>query len=279
MITSGDAVICGHDNYKAVAVGGTLIDGSPNESGNIKGTWQSSFGALKEGRGGFSFATTPKSNAKLPFEWSDFETLARTAVDLNRNGYRVKVVHQGEEAKSYDGAAFGAEQGEDNGHTLAVFTGTGKVTLVKSRYGRQFGPSVLAPFAQVDLTGDTGYVDGIVIAKSVSCSGQNTGSLQMHGAGYTGPFECKELSPAPPPSSPPPSPPPPAPPPPYRPPPAAPPASTSPPPPYRPPPSRPPLARSAAAAAAAGLLRGQPGDAHRWQDSLAGAISRAIRRL
>ena len=184
-------MICGHDNYKAVAVGGTLIDGSPNESGNIKGAWQSSYGALKEGRGGFSFATTPKSNAKLPFEWSAFETLARTAVDLNRNGYRVKVVDQGEEAKSYDGAAFGAEQGEDNGHTLAVFTGTGKVTLVKSRYGRQFGPSVLAPFAQVDLTGDAGYVDGIVIAKSVGCSGQNTGSLQMHGAGYTGPFGAK----------------------------------------------------------------------------------------
>ena len=119
-------------------------------------------------------------------KWSDFETLARTAVDLNRNGYRVKVVHQGEEAKSYDGAAFGAEQGEDNGYTLAVFTGTGKVTLVKSRYGRQFGPSVLAPFAQVDLTGD-GYVDGIVIAKSVGCSGQNTGSAsdarrRLHGA-------------------------------------------------------------------------------------------------
>ena len=89
-------MICGHDNYKAVAVGGTLIDGSPNESGNIKGTWQSSFGALKEGRGGFSFATTPKSNAKLPFEWSDFETLARTAVDLNQVGdekHKVQLRH------------------------------------------------------------------------------------------------------------------------------------------------------------------------------------------
>ena len=268
-------MICGHDNYKAVAVGGTLIDGSPNESGNIKGTWQSSFGALKEGRGGFSFATTPKSNAKLPFEWSAFETLARTAVDLNRNGYRVKVVHQGEEAKSYDGAAFGAEQGEDNGHTLAVFTGTGKVTLVKSRYGRQFGPSVLAPFAQVDLTGDTGYVDGIVIAKSVDAPGRTRARFRCTAPATRGRLSARAVAGTPP-SSPPPSPPPPAPPPPYRPPPAAPAVATA----AVPAAAVAAAARSAAAggaaaAAAVGLLRGQPGDAHRWQDSLGGAISRA----
>ena len=60
VITSGDAVICGHDNYKAVAVGGTLIDGSPNESGNIKGAWQSSFGALKEFRGELQLCDGPE---------------------------------------------------------------------------------------------------------------------------------------------------------------------------------------------------------------------------
>ena len=51
----------------------------------------------------------------------------------------------------YDTADFRGNdgQGEDNGLTLAVFTGEGTVCLKKTNSGRQFGPSVLAPFARV----------------------------------------------------------------------------------------------------------------------------------
>ena len=57
VITSGDATICAHDVYKAIAVGGTLIDGSAQSSGSIKGSYQSTFGAKKWSQGGFHFST------------------------------------------------------------------------------------------------------------------------------------------------------------------------------------------------------------------------------
>jgi hypothetical protein len=60
VITSGDATICAHDVYKAIAVGGTLIDGSAQSSGSIKGSYQSTFGAKKWSQGGFHFSTSPK---------------------------------------------------------------------------------------------------------------------------------------------------------------------------------------------------------------------------
>ena len=60
---------------------------------------------------------------------------------------------------------------------LAVFTGTGTVTL-SSGNGRQFGPSVLAPYADVVVDERAGYVDGFIVAKNLGCSGQNSGQLR-----------------------------------------------------------------------------------------------------
>ena len=41
--------------------------------------------------------------------------------------------------------------GEDNGKTLVIFKGAGTICLTKTHQGRQFGPSVLAPFAHVTV--------------------------------------------------------------------------------------------------------------------------------
>jgi hypothetical protein len=68
---------------------------------------------------------------------------------------------------------------------------------------------VLAPFARVLIDGDVGYVDGFVVAKSMGSSGQNGGSVQMHGDGYKGTLSntCSSNLPQPPnPSPPPPNP-------------------------------------------------------------------------
>ena len=81
-------------------------------------------------------------------------------------------------------------QGEDNGKTLVVFQGTGTVTLTATSDGRQFGPSVLAPFAQVLLEGNAGYVDGFVVANNFQTIGQNVNGLQMHADAYTGDIQC-----------------------------------------------------------------------------------------
>ena len=83
-------------------------------------------------------------------------------------------------------------QGEDNGATLAVFTGAGTVGLRKTNDGRKFGPTVLAPLAHVLVDGDVGFVDGSIIARSVHFVGQNQGSVQLHGDAYQGPLQCKD---------------------------------------------------------------------------------------
>ena len=144
VITSGDATLCAHSMYRAVAIGGTLYDGTSQETGTIEGTYPSSIRAMAF-NSNFNFKAPPNYQDPIPFQWTDYEWLALNAVDVNRNGYRVKVVDQGDYPFSYDGAFFGATQSEDNGRTLAVFTGRGQVRLVASQNGRQFGPSVLAP--------------------------------------------------------------------------------------------------------------------------------------
>ena len=46
--------------------------------------------------------------------------------------------------------------GSNNGKTLIVFTFSDDICLTKTSDGRQFGPSVLAPFSNVALT-NSGY--------------------------------------------------------------------------------------------------------------------------
>jgi hypothetical protein len=79
-------------------------------------------------------------------------------------------------------------QGENNGQTLVIFQVGGTICLTATPDGRQFGPSVLAPFAHVVVKGDAGYVDGFIVAKSFETCGSNAGQLQLHGDGYRGPL-------------------------------------------------------------------------------------------
>jgi len=90
--------------------------------------------------------------------------------------------------------------------------------VISAWSGRQFGPTILAPYAHVVVDGQVGYIDGVVIAKSLGTTGQNAGSVQLHGYGYLGQItvgaETPEPPPPPPPSPSPKLPPAPAPPPP-----------------------------------------------------------------
>ena len=61
---------------------------------------------------------------------------------------------------------------------LLVFTGTGTVCLTKTYSGRQFGPSVLAPFARVVVLGDVGYVDGFIVARSYYSGDQKASQVR-----------------------------------------------------------------------------------------------------
>ena len=77
---------------------------------------------------------------------------------------------------------------EDDGKTLLVLTGEGTVCLTNTNEGRQFGPSVLAPFAHIETTDSVGFVDGYIIARSAHLRGSGT---QLHGEAYSGPMSCR----------------------------------------------------------------------------------------
>jgi len=172
-----------------------LYDKTPNEHGIIGSKYPGkSYIKWKSSPDQWEFKPGVQTGLKLSdmFTWSDFEWLAnnlKTEKDLKtatENGFRIKVFNKGGTYNMYD--SNGATQGYDKGKSLMVFTTTDDITLTKTNDGRQFGPTVLAPFAKVFLKGDAGFIDGCVIAKEFDSDG---GGLQMHGDCYKGPLKCE----------------------------------------------------------------------------------------
>jgi len=132
-------------------------------------------------------------------DYDHYEWLARNMKSSDVNGKKVIVKNTGKDGSRngcydlYDFRPGG--QGYDNGNTLVVFNTTDDICLTKTRDGRQFGPSVLAPFSKVTLT-HAGFIDGTVIAKKfTTVVGSYKGTeLQLHGKTYNGAIECIEAS-------------------------------------------------------------------------------------
>ena len=84
-------------------------------------------------------------------------------------------------------------QGEDNGITLVVFNTPDEICLTGTSSGRQFGPSVLAPFSKVVLRKGAGFLDGTIVARKFSTVrvwGDFGDNLQVHGDAYDGQVKC-----------------------------------------------------------------------------------------
>lgn len=216
LITWGDATIHAHDVYTGIAIGGTLLDGSPQEHGNIAGLCshcpsvvagdcptEACGSAPDHTDGTFHFEGLKlQVGVPIPFSWSDFEKLATTArsgVFPGSDGcdqFRVHVSTDGGEFAMSDFCPdlHGCNP-EDNGCTLVIFNTNERVILNQGELGRQFGPSIIAPFSQVTLLDTAGYIDGVLVAKSFGGHvGTNAGSLQMHGDVYKGPIRCERSS-------------------------------------------------------------------------------------
>jgi len=118
--------------------------------------------------------------------------------DSYENGYKVVVFQKGGSYNLFDMPS--GTKHNDGGKTLAIFNTTEDV-IITGANGRQFGPSVLAPFSCVALEGSAGYIHGCITAKSFGvCSsgvGNNAQSLQMWGNCYMGPISCKCTGPWP----------------------------------------------------------------------------------
>ena len=187
-----------HSFYTKLAIGGRFTDATPASSATVGG--ESYVGSIDPSanvhwQGGVVIG------GEFPFEWWHFEHLAlRLKVGTYgppHNRYVVKMVDQGAEGGSYDTRNFNPHQGaqgKDEGHTLVVFRGSGPVRLRPSSDGRQFGPSVLAPFADVVLEGRVGFVDGLIISRSLSGT-DSASQVQLHGEAYKGPIICDPCDP------------------------------------------------------------------------------------
>ena len=128
---------------------------------------------------------TTISSLDQVIDFEHLKWLAQNIEDSDVNGYKVVAMTKG---GTFDTSDFrGSDgQGEDNGKTLVVFNTAEDVTLTKTNGGRQFGPSVLAPFSDVYLRGQAGFIDGFVVAKRFFTNGSNPSNLQMHGDTYQG---------------------------------------------------------------------------------------------
>lgn len=207
MIVRRDASIAAHNVYRGLAIGGMLTDGSPLAHGmvnsNFEGTsYVGSFPPSTSWTKQWQFDNL-KIGEPLPFTWSSFESIANAQSESRTYSpnFQVFVEDQGTADIRVDSTRYldeepfmrGAPQGEDNGMTLVVFKGSGTIFLEGTKgatAARQFGPTVLAPFAKVVVDGSAGFVDGVIIALSLSYTGDSADQVQFHGDMYQGPVQC-----------------------------------------------------------------------------------------
>ena len=194
-ITKGDMINGAKNVYKKLGVGGKFVNPS-NSHVSVNGKVY--YGDYVQGRVNYNGGKQKINDlSDIPVDYGHYEWLARNLKSSNIGGKKVVVKTSGSPPGSrscwnlYDFRPGG--QGEDNGNTLVVFNTSDDVCLTKTGDGRQFGPSVLAPFSKVTLT-NSGFLDGLVIAKEfTTVVGYNKGTeQQLHGDVYKGQIECIE---------------------------------------------------------------------------------------
>ena len=151
LITKDDADLGAHTVTKGLAIGGALQDSSPFAAGAATVGGRSYVGSIR-GIAQFNWRGGIRYGQGIPFSFMQLEELALSVVPLDNS---VLLVDQGGRYSSTDEACDhpyrppASAAAEDNGNTLIVFKGEGTICLASDHYGKEFGPSVLAPFARV----------------------------------------------------------------------------------------------------------------------------------
>jgi hypothetical protein len=193
LITSGNALLGAHTVYRGIAIGGVLSDPDTNLNKQISSNYVHPSYVFAKTSINMEFKGGVTNGATLADAGIDFEVLkclAQTAVSSTSGSFKVVVLTRGgtystEDFRGPDG------QGEDNGNTLVIFNTNEDVILSQTSSGRQFGPSILAPFSNVDVRASAGFVDGYIVAKNLNAmDGAATTSLQFHGDYYKGGIVC-----------------------------------------------------------------------------------------
>jgi len=189
LIVRDNAVVSGHTNEGAFAVGGTLTDGTPKQSATVSD--HSYVGAIN-GDHLFHFVNgVTLGAAHFPFDWSEFEWLARNLAISSTSGtpwsgYDVHVRCSGGSIGFTD--LYPITNPSRSGYnTLVVFNTNEKIIIDSVRGGHvPFSASILAPFSEVEVKFGAGYIDGFLVAKSLTMD-QRGGSLQIHAHCFSGP--------------------------------------------------------------------------------------------
>ena len=215
------ASVASNANNGAFAIGGTLTDATPTQSGYVSG--HSSVGHLSSGsrfhfHGGVSIGPNT-----FPFNWDEIVYWARAITNgvATSPDRHVHVVCSGgvfsmTSLYEFSGRPPPAYGASGQSVLLVAFTDEA-ITLHGSSTGRQLDASVLAPFSHVVVDSSVGYVDGFIVAKSLSFSPVKRGTrIRAAVPVPSPPLPPPPLPPAPPggylPSPPSPTPPPPSPP-------------------------------------------------------------------
>ena len=221
IVVEGNAVLSSHTHSGPMAIGGLLTDGTPGESAGVSGN--SFVNELASGATfHFDHVTLGQSLGQSGLQYSDYVYLAgmvgESVINTNTHGGQTQefaagvwVVDQGgcysesnEALQYWDMYDFapGAQANQQHGRRMVVFIGEGTVGIKGTEDNRQFGLSVMAPLAHLVIDETVGYVDGCVVAKSVSMmgsQGSNGAGVQFHCNCYDGPLTCPENRPPPPP--------------------------------------------------------------------------------
>ena len=191
VITKGNLETAAKIHHTRVYVGGALINPGTPTPIQVKGG--SFFGSVT---GQFSFTGGHKKlrDTPPPLDFGYYEHLARNLVPgVYSGGFEVIVK---KEPKTPAGACYTTTEltGEaytttKNGKTLVVFAFSGDICLTKSSTEAKFGPTILAPFANVTIGMSAGGVAGLVIAKNIVV--QNN-LHEVVGHAYNGPLFCSK---------------------------------------------------------------------------------------
>eukprot|EP00980_Cylindrotheca_fusiformis_P000531 scaffold131_cov125-Cylindrotheca_fusiformis.AAC.8 len=191
IITKSHAEMSMHEIEKGIVIGGLLSN--PLNSTVVVGTknkWPSYINRVvdechiefKNGR-----QIGKPLEEVLDFEY--FEHIARNAFNRTQsNSRKVIVMTHGGTFDTHDFLpGFKAGQ-SDLKKTVVVFNTDEKVILTSTADGQPFHPSVIAPFARVELHSDAGSMEGSIIAHSFGAIGSNPSALTMMGVAYDGRF-------------------------------------------------------------------------------------------
>ncbi len=197
VITKENIYSAAHNVYTKLAAGtnvinphstsGVAVDGTVYYGGTFTGLWNKNGNPPQQ-------QIDDLSDAGIDF--AHYEWLAQNLKNSNINGKKVIVKTSGTRPGGgcwnlYDFRPSG--QGEDNGITLVVFNTSDDICLTGTSDGRQFGPSVLAPFSKVSLRSGAGFIDGNVIARKFTTfkwPNSYGDNLQLHGDAYKGEVLC-----------------------------------------------------------------------------------------